>query len=198
MRRPIAIFGAVLMVIAFVILTIFIIAPAIIMPLDNAPLLKGIIQMAVCNPNETLTTSYSTFEIPGESSTSIEYTCVDGQENTRDVSQQIIVAGGVGYVVLFLIGLFTFLSAMRDADKPTKAASAAARSALADRMARAEQLEALVEAQGKSSSFTASEQDHSPSDHVPLAQQLQELKDALDAGLITEAEYKSKRLELLS
>jgi hypothetical protein len=34
-------------------------------------------------------------------------------------------------------------------------------------------------------------------DHVPLAQRLQELKDALHAGLITEAEYKVKRQQLL-
>jgi len=34
-------------------------------------------------------------------------------------------------------------------------------------------------------------------DHVPLAQRLQELKDAYSAGLITEAEYTTKRKALL-
>ncbi len=178
MRRRIGYLGAALMIIAFVILTIFIIAPAIIMPLDNAPLLKGIMQIAVCGSNETLTAGYSTYETPGTTSTSIEYNCVDKQQNARDVGDRIIEVGGIGYLVLFLTGLFTFLFGMQDTNKKTGVPSASARE--------------------KSAPVTASGHDHSSPVHVPLAQQLQELKDALDAGLITEAEYQSKRLELLS
>ncbi|MBI1259811.1 MAG: hypothetical protein GC204_20275 [Chloroflexi bacterium] len=196
MKRLMRIFGAVLIVLAFTILTIFIIAPAIIMPLDNAPLLKSIMQAAVCSSNETLTAEYSTYTVPGSSTTSISYHCVDGEQNAREVGDDIIKAGGISYVVLFLIGLFTFLSSTQDSDKKSKAKAAAAQRA--EQMARAEQLEALVEAGGKGVGVSASRHNHSQSDHIPLAQQLQELKDALDAGLITEAEYKAKRLELLS
>lgn len=176
MRRRIAIFGAALMVIAFGILTIFIIAPALIMPLDNAPLLKDIMQLAVCGSNETLTAAYSTYSTPGTTSTSIDYTCVDKQENAREVGDDMIKAAGIGYVVLFLIGLFTFMFGMQDAGKQTRLPSAPVKS---------------EKSSGGSNRFTASD------GHIPLAQRLQELKEAFHAGLITEAEYKAKRQELL-
>ncbi len=186
MRRVIAIFGAVLMVIAFIILTIFIIAPAAIMPLDNAPLLKGILQTAICQPNEELIAGYSTFSIPGETSTNIEFNCVDSQHNARDVSQQFIQIGGIGYIVLFLIGLFTFLSAMRGSDQRTGVPAAAKASQ------QSSGASATVIPSGQAQFRTQAEPDH-----LPLAQRLQELKDALNARLITEAEYQSKRRELL-
>ena len=185
------------MVIAFVILTIFIIAPAIIMPLDNAPLLKGIIQMAVCSSNETLTTSYSTFEIPGESSTSIEYTCVDGQKNTRDVGDKLLWPAGSAMWCCSSLAYLHFcpLCRMRTS-KPKLIRCCTQRARRPDGSRGA--IGSSGRSRRKSSSLNRIRHDHSQSDHVPLAQQLQELKDALDAGLITEAEYKSKRLELLS
>jgi hypothetical protein len=185
MRRKSAIFGAVLMVVAFGILTIFIIAPAMIMPLDYAPLLKDIIQRAVCGSDETLSAAYSTYSTPGTTSTSIDYTCVDKQENAREVGDDIIKAAGIGYVVIFLTGLFTFMFGMQDTGKQTKSSSASVKSG---------------KSSNRSESIASETLDFQPKDspeHVPLAQRLQELKDALHQGLITEAEYKAKRQQLL-
>jgi len=125
MRRFIGIFGIALMVIAFVILTIFIIAPSMV-SLDNAPLLRGMMQIAVCRSDEVLTAGYSTYRTPGTSTTSIHYHCVDGQQNARDVNQQIVQIGALGYLGPFLIGLFTFLLTRLSNKKHTVASDIAA------------------------------------------------------------------------
>src|SRR5260221_3888476 len=132
MRRLIVIFGIALMVFAFVILTIFIIAPSVITPLDNAPLLRGIMQMAVCRSNEELTAGYSTFRTPGTTRTSIGYNCVDKQQNARNVNDQVLQIGGIGYLVPFLVGLFMALLGRQDAKKQPNSPSATAGSDLAN------------------------------------------------------------------
>ncbi len=206
MRRLIVIVGIALMVFAFVILTLFIIAPAVVSSLDDAPLLKSIMQIAVCRPNEVLTAGYSTYNTPTSTSRSIHLNCVDSEHNARAVSEQIIQIGAIGYLGPFLVGLFMALLGRPDDKKQTTVPSTAVGIDLADRNARAVRLEALLEAREKSSGAVAnlnpSDQVHSQAqnqpDHLPLAQRLRELKEAFNAGLITEAEYKAKRKELLN
>ncbi|MHB8628195.1 MAG: SHOCT domain-containing protein [Aggregatilineales bacterium] len=226
MRRLLVIFGVALMVFAFVILTIFIIAPAVFMPLDNAPLLKDILQIAVCNSNEVLTADYSTYDTPTSTTVSVGMNCVDSQQNARDVSQQLIQIGAIGYLGPFLIGLFMALLAGSSGEKQTKVPAPAVRnhrprswaasqaesssptvgSDRADRNARPETLDALLESREQSraevSSLNPSGQAHSQTqdqpDHLPLAQRLRELKEAYHAGLMTEAEYQEKRREVLN
>src|SRR5258708_34754794 len=103
MRRLIVITGIALMVFAFVILTIFIIASSVV-TLDDAPLLKSIMQSVVCRPNEVLTAHYSTYDTPTSTTRSTDLKCVDGEQNARDASQQIIQIGAIGYLGPFLIG----------------------------------------------------------------------------------------------
>ena len=200
MRRWIVIFGIALMVFAFVILTLFIIAPAVVSSLDDAPLLRNIMQIAVCRPNEVLTAAYSTYSTPTSTTRTTDMSCVDSEHNARDVSQQIIGIGAIGYLGPFLIGLFMALLGRPDDKKQTTVPSMAVGIDVADRTARAQRLEALLQAREKSSggvaSLSASEQGQPG--HLPLAQRLRELKEAFNAGLITEAEYKAKRKELLN
>jgi hypothetical protein len=205
MRRLIVIFGIALMVFAFVILTIFIIAPSVVSSLDDAPLIKGIMQTAVCRSNEELTAGYSTFRTPGTTRTSIGYNCVDKQQNARNVNDQVLQIGGIGYLVPFLVGLFMALLGRPDDKKQTNGPSAAAGSDLADRTAHADRIEAILEARQKSSGSTISNpgghvhsQAKDQPNHLPLAQRLEELKQAFNEGLITEAEYTAKRKDLLN
>ena len=189
MRRFIVIFGVALMVFAFVILTLFIIAPSVVSSLDDAPLLKSIMQTAVCRPNEVLTAHYSTYNTPTSTTRSLDTSCVDSEHNARDVSQQIIQIGAIGYLGPFLIGLFMAMLGRPNDKKESNVSYSAVESDFGQRNARAERLEGLLEAREKSSGQT---------DHLPLAQRLRELKEAFNAGLITEAEYTAKRKELLN
>ncbi len=203
MRRVIVILGVVLMVLAFVILTLFIIAPAVISPLDNAPFLKGILQTMLCQPNERLTASYSTYNTPTSSTRSTDLTCVDSRGNEREVSGQIIGIGMVGYLVPFLSGLFMSMLGASAGKKTQVYVPSTTRSSKYN--PNAERLEALVEAQMKSNGGSNGGQTgqtyfpaHDFGEHRPLTQRLQELKDAYNAGLVTEAEYNEKRKELLN
>ncbi len=195
MRRWIVIVGIALMVFAFVILTLFIIAPSVVSSLDDAPLLKNIMQIAVCKPNEVLTAAYSTYDTPTSTTRSLDTSCVDSEHNARDVSQQIIGIGAVGYLGPFLIGLFMAMLGRPGDKKQTDVASPAVGIDVADRTARVHRLEAREKSSGKVSNVNPSGQGQP--DHLPLAQRLRELKEAFNAGLITEAEYKAKRNELL-
>ena len=205
MRRFIGIFGIALMIIAFVILTIFIIAPSIV-SLDDAPLLRGMMQMAVCRSDEVLTAGYSTYRTPGTSTTSINYHCVDGQQNARDVNQQIVQIGAFGYLVPFLIGLFTFLLNRSSGKKQGNLRPGSVASDIAALNSSIKEQEAIHKARMKSRSGGSSSnptgpvhsQAHGHSDHLPLAQRLEELKEAFNAGLMTEGEYEARRKELLN
>ena len=194
MRRFFLILGIALMVFAFVILGLFIIAPAVF-KMDDAPLLKNIVQTLACQPGETLSASYSTYDTPTSSTRSTDLSCVNSEKQSRDVSGQLIGIGAVGYLVPFLVGLFMTLLAGNSFDKKGySTTSNFDTSAMGDRRAR-------VEATRQDMARLAAQlnENHSGSlhDHIPLAQQLKELKDAYSQGLITEAEYTTKRKALL-
>jgi len=197
MRRFFIILGIVLMVFAFVILGLFIIAPAVF-TMDDAPLLKNVMQTLVCEPNEVLTARYSTYSTPGTTTRSTALSCVDNEKHGRDVSGQIIGVGAVGYLVPFLVGLFMTLLAGRPSEKTDSATTGGFNDSVAqERRARVEatrkDMEKLIAQQ-------AMRDDHPApiKGHLPLAQRLQELKDAYSAGLITESEYSTKRAALLN
>src|SRR5260370_7609103 len=145
MRRLIVIFGIALMVFAFVILTLFIIAPAVVSSLDDAPLLRNIMQIAVCKPNEVLTAHYSTYSTPTSTTRSTDMSCVDSEHNARDVSQQIIGIGAIGYLGPFLIGLFMALLGRPDDKKQTAVPSSAVGINSTTRMAPPQQPDAPLE-----------------------------------------------------
>lgn len=196
MRRILVIIGIGLMVFAFVIMTLFIIAPAVVGSLDDAPLLRNIMQLAVCRSNEVLTAKYSTYSTPTSTTRTTDMSCVDSEHNARDVSQEIIGIGAVGYLVPFLVGLFMALLARPDKKQRLDAAFHTPGSDVVGAVARADRLEALIEAREKASHSHANATPDGH-DHIPLAQRLQELKEAYNTGLVTESEYNARRQELL-
>jgi len=163
--------GILLCVLAFVVLGIFIIGPAVI-SLDSAPLLRNIMQAAVCKPDETLRAQYSTFTRPGETTTSIAYACMDKADNARRINDQVVGIGGVGFVALWLIGMFMAMTAFGSRESK-KAAAVASRPIAAP-----------------ISTYTTG--------HRPIIARLLDLKTALMSEQITQAEYESARNEVLS
>ncbi len=183
MRRAFVILGVVLMVVAFVILFLFIIGPSMF-TIEDAPLLKNVLQTLACQPGENLTASYSTYDTPTSTTRSTDLSCVDSGGNARDVSGNLIGIGAVGYFVPFLVGLFMTIIAGNQKKTSTSYTGNFIR----------------VNSRNTDDFLTPTAQDYASApepDHKPLAQRLQELKDAYSAGLITEAEYKAKRAEVL-
>lgn len=203
MRRMIGIFGIGLMVFAFVVLTIFIVAPAAIGSLDDAPLLKNIMQSLMCRSDEVLTAKYSTYSTPTSTTRSTDLKCVDREQNARDVSQQLIGIGAIGYLVPFLVGLFKFSLGRGGNRTQFTARFTVPGINFADR--QADSMEQLLDASEKVRSRAGSSnpaggfhptlQDHP--EHLQVAQRLRELKDAYSAGLLTESEYEAQRQKLV-
>jgi hypothetical protein len=181
MRRFFLILGIALIVFSVVILVVFIIAPAVF-TIDDAPFLKSIMQAAACNSGEELTAHYSTYSTPGTTTRMTALSCVNNEQQARDVSGQIIGIGAVGYLVPFLVGLFMSLLAGSQS-KENRVRGTSTRSNFDN---------------GTLSAFSDSRINAVTEGHIPLAQRLQELKDAYSAGLITEVEYKTKREALLN
>lgn len=212
MRRFFIIWGIALIVFSVVILVVFIIAPAVF-TIDDAPFLKSIMQAVACEPGEELTAKYSTYSTPGTTTRSTAMSCVNNEQQARDVSGQIIGIGAVGYLVPFLVGLFmTMLAASSSRNaKPSTASDYSntagfftdqQSSAADDRRARQEAARRDHEKQAARNAMRKGSHGVNPSaplhNHIPLAQRLQELKDAYSAGLITEAEYTARRSALLN
>jgi len=109
MRRFINYAGIALMVLAFAVLTIFVIAPSLMSKLDGTTLIGRVLQASLCRPGEALTASYSRYDTPTSTTRMVRTSCVDGKNNARDVSGQMIQIGAIGYLAPFLIGLFSFM-----------------------------------------------------------------------------------------
>jgi len=185
MRRIVTRFGIGLSVFAFVALMIFIVLPAIV-PLNNLPIVDSVIQALFCKSGETLNPSYSTYETPGTTTTSTDLQCVNSDGQGRDVSDDFIKAMFIGYLVTFLggiaiVGIAQYIPTRQGTSKTP------AMQSFHDNHSAAEHVHT---------------HHHEPisegtSSHLSLTYRLTELKSALDAGLITQAEYDAKRHELL-
>lgn len=181
MRRFFMILGIVLMVFAFAVLTIFIILPSVV-NFDDTPFLKNIMQSVACQPGEKVTASYSTYDTPTSSTRSTYLSCVNSEGQERDASQQIISIGAVGYLVPFLVGLFMTLIAGNKSKKSRSGWSP----------------DGSNFSNTTVSTFPDARINAVTEGHVPLVQRLQELKEARNAGLITDTEYAERRKALLN
>lgn len=185
MKRIVIIFGISLSVFAFVALMIFIVLPAVV-PLYRLPVVKDVIQVLFCKSGETLNASYSTYETPGTTTQSTDLQCVNRDGKGRDVSEDFIKAAFVGYLVTFLggiaiVGIAQYFPTRQTVPTPSPAESFHENHNVA----------------GYVPTHRHQSVGGGTSSHLPLTYRLTELKAALDAGLITQAEYDAKREELL-
>ena len=163
--------GILLMLVAGAVLNLFIVAPSTMRSIDQAPALKSILQPILCQSDEALTsTQIISHDFEGTGFTA-NFACVNKQGQARDVNSKAWLFGTVGSVVPFLIGLALVIVAGRS----MKSAAQAKKSQTAHSQGFTPPLQIGIEG---ASSSTA---------------HLNALKSALDAGLITEAQYETAR-----
>jgi hypothetical protein len=187
MRRFFIWFGVFLMVFAFVVLFTFIVLPAVISSFDSVPPLKAVYEVMFCKPGETLQDSRTTYRpSPGTTVTTVQVVCVDNEGIGRDISNDAISVGVFGYLVPFLVGLFTALIAGSREQVPSPSKPTPPRTnkpqVHKDPIPSANRAQPTEREQVLESAIT----------------RLKELKSALDLGLITQAEYDAKHKEILN
>jgi hypothetical protein len=189
MRRFFIWLGVFLMVFAFVVLFTFIVLPAVISSFDSVPPLKGVYELMFCKTGETLQDSRTTYRpSPGTTVTTVQVACVDNEGNGRDISNDAISVGVFGYLVPFLVGLFTALIAASREKIPSPSKPTPPRTSKPSAQVRKDPIPSANRAQ--------------PTEREQVLEsaitRLKELKSALDLGLITQAEYDAKHKEILN
>ncbi len=170
MRRYFKILGIALMIIAFVFMFTFIIIPAVIPSFDALPPLKATYQVLFC-------------KAPGTTVTTIDLGCTNRTGQSRDIGQEPIAVGAGGYFATFLPGLFIFMAASSKRKQPYNVADHADSLQQLQEASRAARKDMGLDAQLEGTKSATS--------------RLEELKSALNEGLITPAEFESKRQEIL-
>ena len=186
MRRFFIWLGVFLMVFAFVVLFTLIILPSVISSFDSVPPLKATFQVLFCKAGETLHDSRTTYNpSPGTTVTTVDVSCVDKEGKEREISGDVIGAGAVGYLVPFLVGLFmALIAASREKVPPIPTPTSTYKPPVQvhdDPIPQRDRVQPTDKEQHLESAIT----------------RLKELKTALDAGLITQAEYDAKHKEIL-
>ena len=155
------------------------------MPIDSVPCMTPILQSLLCEGGETVNVErHSYSRRPGETSYSATYFCTNNEEVQRDVTGRAIMIGIAVFVVPFLIGLFMIIGG--SIGMAGKAASAAVGGATSTIMTMSAD-SARVNRNGFGP----------PVGKDSITERLKALKNAYDQGLITEAEYESKRQQIL-
>ena len=184
MRRSFKILGIALMIIAFVFMFTFIIIPAVIPSFDALPPLKATYQVLFCKADETLAEKRTLYRpSPGTTVTTIDLGCTNRTGQSRDIGQEPIAVGAGGYFATFLPGLFIFMAASSKRKQPYN---------VADHADSLQQLQEASRAARKDMGLNAQLEGTKSA-----TARLEELKSALNEGLITQAEYESKRQEIL-
>ncbi len=102
-RRRIA--GISLIVVAFVLLFGFIVFP-VIPQFANSPVFDSVLGAVLCQPNETLVREQYSQTFGSEQNFSMNAYCQDAKGNRTDVTGKWTEIGVVGFIVLFLLGMY--------------------------------------------------------------------------------------------
>ncbi len=168
----ILVIGILLMLVAGAVLNVFIVMPATVHSIDQAPTLKNVLQPILCQPDEALTsTQIISRDFEGTGYTA-NFACVNRQGQKRDVNAKVWLYGIAGSLVPFLIGLALVVIAANSLKSSAK------------KSASMQGFSTLQQSGWNASVSAASEA------------RLNALKSALDAGLITEAQYEAQRQQI--
>lgn len=146
-------------------------------PGTDTPPVKNFLQSLLCETGETvLTESHSGIDSDGDMVTSTNFYCVppDGDSRARDVTGKAVIYAIVSFLVPFGISMILFFSGGASLKKRYG--------------------ESMTSMMGQFESLSASAAGAGGS----LTERLKALKQAYDQGLITEAEYESKRQDILT
>jgi len=167
--------GIVLIVLGFAVLFLFIVIPSFYRSIDQAPVLKSILQPILCQSGEALTSTQIISHDEQGTGYTADFSCVNTRGQSRDVNGMAWLYGVGGFLVPFLIGLALVIVAGRS----RKAASLATPTYI----------------QGTQGWYPG--QQGGMAGPASAIVRLKDLKSALDAGLITQAEFETKRQEIL-
>ncbi len=208
------ILGTILMILAFVVMFGFIIIPAVVPSFSDAPIIHDMFQTLFCKPGETIADAHATYNPePGKTVTTVSLSCVNNENQAREIDSAPIIVGTVGFLVPFLIGLFMVIVGTSRNRKPqlftpsfiqpnglnTQGFSL---NSMGIDINMDENGEVTVKTPdgrvltghqmkvGSMSSMLAG-------GASSLTDRLKDLKSALDSGLITQSEYDEKREEIL-
>lgn len=109
MKSSSTIIGTALVILAFVLGSLFIVLPAIIPSFDEIPLMKGFLQTTLCQ-GDTLATSESSFSTPTSTTRSVTLSCVNSEGETYNVTSRALVFGVAAYLIPFFPGLYLLVS----------------------------------------------------------------------------------------
>jgi hypothetical protein len=183
--------GVLLMVISFAALA-FMLAPIFLT--DPQPILN-ILEPILCEPSDTLSVEILvTQDFDGTGYTPI-YDCMRPDETTYNVTDKSFIIGAAVFVIPFLIGLFTSIRIFNRNMRGTVASGTPVY------MSGTPISSGMVSPQPYASPPPSQTYNFDAPPSAPtnleLTNRLKQLRDAYDAGMITQAEYERTRSDLL-
>lgn len=177
--------GCLLMVLALGLLVGMTVIPALLPSLENAAVIREPLQRLLCTEGETLEGEQSvTNPRAGQTAYSMIPYCVDREGQRRLVQEEYFLYSLVGFVVPFVTGLVLLIGG----------------SITASRHAQRHLVGSILQAAQTSTPRITTVQwgnIEPATEPATLAERLSELKQAYDAGLISQTEYETKRAEIL-
>ena len=219
MKSVLIILGTILIIVGSAAMLLFIIVPAVVPPFNDAPFLRDTFQTMFCKPGETLKDAHQTYRPePGRTVTTVSLSCVNNENQITEVDEKPLIYGTVGFIVPFLVGLFMVLigssmkkpnmtqafsqsgmqSGFSASDWQQQKAQGFSLNAMGIDINMDENGEVIVKTpDGRVLKGHQMQVNALGSVPVHLTERLQELKSALDSGLITQTEYDTKRQDIL-
>ncbi|MBL8165207.1 MAG: SHOCT domain-containing protein [Anaerolineae bacterium] len=174
--------GCLLLILGMVALCGLVVLPVLPFTADTQAI-DAALQPLLCNSGETLRRDlYSSSYRPGETSFSMDVTCLDSDNRERDVTGQWMLLSAVAFTAPFLIGLTLFIVGVSRATRRSLVASTT-------------DFNQVLKATGFN--MPPAQTPVRTTNNPTLTQRLKELQEARDVGLITEQEFQQKRKELL-
>jgi hypothetical protein len=177
--------GCLLMIIAMVALFAIIVIP-VLPPTENMSEVDDLLEPLLCEPGQEIERElYSQTDFDG-TGYSMNVSCIDNEGQRTDATGRWVLVGVLAFTAPFLIGLFGLIGGF------TRMASKAAANAQSTVMSGAGiEKFVSVSTSGASPMMATSGSGRS------LSERLQEIQQAMDAGLISEGEYERLRKEVL-
>jgi hypothetical protein len=225
--------GCLLIIVSIVVMAVLVVLP-VLGPFENNPLLMSVQTALHCPAGSRFEQEFANYsDFRGSARVATSY-CVDAEgQRTRVSDERLLVAGAVGFIVPFLIGLFLLIGGISRSVSRRAASFASIAAGAGDDVidvggmkVRISQSPPIVVGGSKTAAPGEAGSPAAPDDGVidvggmkvrisqsppivigassttstpggSLTDKLQELKDALDKGLITQDEYDRMRKEIL-
>ncbi len=195
------ILGITLVVLAFVFLVGFIIFP-VIPQLADSPVFDSILGVVLCQPGETLVRDPYSQVFGGEQTFTMNVYCQDAKKKQVDVTSKWTGIGVVGFVALFLPGMYITTGTL-STNRKRKRVPDDSGNAFRVTPEQVNEYRQKTRAQHGSANGTGqaaangrSAFDHSGGDD-DFSHKLKQIQEAHDSGLISDEEYEHLRQNIL-